>query len=203
MYDLADQGDFYRKPDAKDLPGWTGPATITDMSEADRGIIIVNYRGRKLVCDPQNLRQHLAFLCFFFSMAPLDHPCTQAMQHLYIQIANLPSTTTIHLGYCLKGNVWQLTKDTAKHTSLWNATRLPQILHTEHHHAATRISNHPTKVTSITDTTMGYYSQTLLLWEQGQTHPYPYAIHSTPDLEFNSMKRTCLLYTSPSPRDLG
>ena len=99
-----------------DLPGWTGPATITDMSEADRGIIIVDYRGRKLVCDPQNLRQHLAFLCFFFSMAPLDHPCTQAVQHLYIQIANLPAATTIHLGYFLKGNVWQLTKDTAKHT---------------------------------------------------------------------------------------
>ena len=91
MFDLDDQVDFYRKPDAKDLPGWSGPARITDMSEADRGIIIVDYRGRKLVCDPQNLRQHLAFLCFFFSMAPLDHPCTQAVQHLYIQIANLPS----------------------------------------------------------------------------------------------------------------
>jgi hypothetical protein len=53
MFDLDDQVDFYRKPDQKDLPGWSGPARITDMSEASRGTIIVDYRGRKLVCDPK------------------------------------------------------------------------------------------------------------------------------------------------------
>ena len=96
LFDLNDQVDFYRTPDNKDLPGWNGPARITDITDASRGIILVDYRGRQLTCDPQNLRQHLAFLTFFFSMAPLDHPCTQVAQHLHRQISNLPAATTVH-----------------------------------------------------------------------------------------------------------
>ena len=116
LFDIDDQVDFYRTPDNKDLPGWNGPARITDVTDAGRGIITVDYRGRKLICDPQNLRQHLAFLSFFFSMAPLDHPCTQVAQHLYRQISNLPAATTIHLGYVFRNNVWQLTPATTQHT---------------------------------------------------------------------------------------
>ena len=67
LFDIDDQVDFYRTPDNKDLPGWNGPARITDVTDAGRGIITVDYRGRKLICDPQHLRQHLAFLSFFFS----------------------------------------------------------------------------------------------------------------------------------------
>jgi hypothetical protein len=42
---------------------------------------------------------------------------------------------------------------------------------------------------------MGYHSQTLLIWEQGQTHPYPYAIHSNSDAEFSSMRKTLQDFT--------
>ena len=52
MFDQDDYVDFYRKPDQKDLPGWSGLAKITDMSQANRGIITVDFRGRKIVCDP-------------------------------------------------------------------------------------------------------------------------------------------------------
>ena len=171
-FTLDDDVDFYRKPDQKDLPGWTGPAKVRDMSQADRGIIIVDYRGRKLTCDPQNLRQHQAFLCFL-TIAPLDHPCTQAAQHIHTQLGNLPPMTTIHLGYLYKDNQWHQTPDTTRHPSLWNATKLlAQLLHIEQQHAATRVSNHPSKITSITDTTLGYQDQITLLWEQEQPLPY-------------------------------
>ena len=94
QFDLDDDVDFYRKPDQKDLPGWNGPAKVTDMSQANRGIIKVEFRGRTIVCDPQNLRQHLALLSFL-TIAPLDHPCTQAAQHIYTILANLPPSTCL------------------------------------------------------------------------------------------------------------
>ena len=158
------------------------------MSQANRGIITVDFRGRKMICDPQNLRQHLALLSFL-TIAPLDHPCTQAAQHIYTILANLPPSTTLHLGYLCKDTQWHHTPDTSKYPSLWNASRfLAQLLHIDQQHAATRVSNHPSRITSVSDTTLGYQDQMVLLWEQGQ--PQPYSIQAKADTEFDSMRRT-------------
>eukprot|EP00974_Lingulodinium_polyedra_P061841 5969811-Lingulodinium_polyedra.AAC.1 len=34
---VGDMVDFYRPPAPKDVPGWRGPATVTDTSNISRG----------------------------------------------------------------------------------------------------------------------------------------------------------------------
>jgi hypothetical protein len=112
---------------------------------------------------------------------------------------NLPAATTIHLGYIFRNNAWQQTPATPRYATLWNATRLlAQLLHADQQHAATRISNHPSKITSIIDETLGYARQTLLVWEQHQTHPYPYTIPTESNTEFLSLQKSLPNFTIQS-----
>ena len=36
QYKVGDEVDFYRQPSTKDAPGWSGPATLTDVSQCSR-----------------------------------------------------------------------------------------------------------------------------------------------------------------------
>ena len=48
--------DFHRKEQQKDLPGWRGPARVTDMSRIDEGIVQFDYQGRSMSARPADVR---------------------------------------------------------------------------------------------------------------------------------------------------
>ena len=52
-YELGSEVDFFRPPSQKDLPGWSGPARVVDMSLVDRGTIKVEFRGPRACLLPE------------------------------------------------------------------------------------------------------------------------------------------------------
>ena len=61
---VGEEVDFYRDPHQKDTPGWTGPATVIDVSRAARGTYSVRWNNRILEVRLQDIRRHL----YYFSM---------------------------------------------------------------------------------------------------------------------------------------
>ena len=64
--------DYYSPPTQKDLPGWTGPATVTSMADAHRGTIKIKFENREMIRRPQDLRPHLAFLSMHAAPSPVN-----------------------------------------------------------------------------------------------------------------------------------
>ena len=67
-YQINEVVDYYRPPTNKDIPGWTGPARIVDLTQIHRRTVGINHQGRSITCKPGALRRHLSFLCFESAM---------------------------------------------------------------------------------------------------------------------------------------
>ena len=122
----GDAVDFFRPPTNKDLPGWSGPARITDMSAVNRGTLKIVYKDRELVCSPKDLRPHLAYLCFLVAPHPHNH-VDRAYSEIRQAADSLQPGKMLVLGKLCSKGTWHITPDTAKHSSVWNA--LQHIAH--------------------------------------------------------------------------
>ena len=131
---VGDLVDFHRPPAQKDLPGWTGPATVTDMSQASRGIVKVNNNGRELNCSPKDLRRHMSYMCFLAAPgAWRNHEA--AMQVIRRTVENITAGHLVTLGYHLTGgryqpdpcthvgHRWNQSPATSKHARCWSAIK--------------------------------------------------------------------------------
>ena len=58
---VGEEVDFYKNPVSKDLPGWQGPAKVTDVSNISRGVISVRWNSRAMEVQTQRVRRHLHF----------------------------------------------------------------------------------------------------------------------------------------------
>jgi hypothetical protein len=71
-YKVGDQVEYHRPSGRKDLPGWIGPATVVDVSMAERGNIAVRHQSTILPAVAfRDLRPWEAFL----SLLTVVHPC--------------------------------------------------------------------------------------------------------------------------------
>ena len=61
---VGDQVEYWRKQGSKDVTCWLGPATVTDVSQLDRGVIKVKDKGQEMVCRSGDVRPILEFLIF-------------------------------------------------------------------------------------------------------------------------------------------
>ena len=113
-FNVGDEVEFHRDPTQKDLPGWNGPAVITDMSDAERGTIKVQFNGREILVTPPDLRK--AFTLFTFLSAPhlLNHH-DRAYQSIRRWQDTLPANKIITLGHTLTHGRWTTTEATSKH----------------------------------------------------------------------------------------
>ena len=59
---VGDKVDFFRTPNNKDVSGWQGPATVVDVTTADRGNIWIKHIHRPMVCRLGDERLHIPFL---------------------------------------------------------------------------------------------------------------------------------------------
>ena len=118
----GDTVDFYREPTQKDLPGWSGPATITDKSNVTRGMITVTHNGREIISSPKDLRQRLEYLCFLAAPHVTNH-VGRAFSVIRNAIEHLRPNMLMTLGYVLSRGKWVLAESTRANTTVWNAAK--------------------------------------------------------------------------------
>lgn len=70
---VGDLVEFYRPPPTKDVSGWHGPATVTDLLALDHGIIGIRWQGRSMTCRTQDVRRALLYPVFL-TRAPVSSP---------------------------------------------------------------------------------------------------------------------------------
>ena len=56
----GDLVEFYRPPLTKDVSGWRGPATVTDVTSLSDGIMSIRWQGRVLSCRVQDNRNQFS-----------------------------------------------------------------------------------------------------------------------------------------------
>ena len=175
-YQEGDTVDFFRPPSNKDLPGWSGPATLTDMSQVNRGIIKVTYNGRELVCSPKDMRIHQAYLCFLAAPHYTNH-VDRAYSDIRMMIEQMQPGKITTLGLIcpkrsttkpISGEVgpWLKTAETQRNAKVWNATQhvasqLPDVRQV----VAARYG----KGTAILPSVSEYHTSLLLIWPKD--HP--------------------------------
>ena len=54
-FQVGDLVEFYRPPASKDLPGWQGPARVTDTTDVSRGNVGIKWQGRHMICPGAGL----------------------------------------------------------------------------------------------------------------------------------------------------
>ena len=61
---VEDLVELYRPPPTKDVSGWHGPVTVTDLVAPNHGIIRIRWQGRSMTCRTQDVRQDLLYPVF-------------------------------------------------------------------------------------------------------------------------------------------
>ena len=95
--------DFFRQPHAKDTLGWSGPATVADISRASRGVITLKFNNRYTEVALQNLCRHLHFLVYLAAHRPGD-PGQNIVQYLKTQAEGLAVGSWIAVSHSSGGN---------------------------------------------------------------------------------------------------
>ena len=111
--------DFHRKEQQKDLPGWRGPATVTDLSRQDDGIIQFDFQGRSMSARPADVRRALMHLIFLAASA--RGPRTSPWDVIVLALGCMVSGSWLALGWELRAGGWTMTADTPKHYSVYLA----------------------------------------------------------------------------------
>ena len=62
----GDLVDLYRAPANKDLSGWRGPCRVASTSQADDGIISVQWQGRRLQARIADIRRSTTYATFLY-----------------------------------------------------------------------------------------------------------------------------------------
>ena len=101
---VGEEVDFYREPSQKDASGWSGPAEVTDVSRAERGVITVRWLNRPTEVQLSRVRRHLHFLVYFMShylsyLSDTTNPHHNAWAHIRRTAENITHGDLIHVGH--------------------------------------------------------------------------------------------------------
>ncbi len=115
----GEQIDFYRKEQQKDVPGWRGPATVTDLSRIDEGNIQFDFQGRSMSARVSDVRRALVHLIFLAaaSRGPRSSPWDVVVQ----AIALMMPMSWMTLGWELRAGGWVMTIETLKNYATYLA----------------------------------------------------------------------------------
>ena len=130
-YRVGEVVDYWREPVNKDVSGWRGPATITDLTRLEHGRIgIRTNTDQMLTCRVQDIRRSLVYLtvplCCFFNFPDAiespSHTANQAQMHVQDFADRLTPSTVITLGQVKTAEgQWVVTPHTAQHRSVYDA----------------------------------------------------------------------------------
>ena len=124
-YKVGDKVDFYREPSAKDTSGWFGPAPVTDVSRAERGIISIRWLSKPLEVQLTHVRKHLYFLCFLAHY--MSGGCFTAHENCWssirAMIERLQPRQLVMAGYARNGASWLLTTNPLTKAGFFTAVK--------------------------------------------------------------------------------
>ena len=83
---MGDQVEYFRPPQTKDVSGWHGPATVTDVTALEHGQIAIRWQGRVLMVRTQDVRRALLYVTFL-----AHHPVRAPMEEVRYAAARLQS----------------------------------------------------------------------------------------------------------------
>ena len=69
---VVEEVDFYRSQTSNDASGWFGPAEVTDVSRAIRGVITVKWQSCTMDIQLPNVRRHLHFLALLTAQEDVE-----------------------------------------------------------------------------------------------------------------------------------
>ena len=96
----GDLVEFYRPPLTKDVSGWRGPATITDVTSLSDGIMSIRWQGRVLSCRVQDVRRALVYWTFLTARRAFS-----PMEEIFNFCHHMKSDV-IRLGWICKRDGW-------------------------------------------------------------------------------------------------
>ena len=111
--------DFHRKEQQKDVPGWRGPARVTDLSRIDEGVIQFDFQGRSMSARPADVRRALMHLVFM--AAASRGPRTSPWDVVARMLGCMQMMSWMTLGWELRSGGWSMTAETPKHYDVYLA----------------------------------------------------------------------------------
>lgn len=94
---VGDSVEYYREPTNRDLSGWRGPATITDLTRLEHGRVAIRTNADQVLnCRVQDIRRRLAYLMEL--TAPMTSHAGRAQSYLQDVLETIKPGTTFVLG---------------------------------------------------------------------------------------------------------
>ena len=122
-YRYGDNVEFWRKPVAKGLSGWRGPAKVvhTDIEQA---VVHIKYQGKSYECRNQDVRPALLYPAYNATLAYHVAGSAEPYDCLRVFVNNMEPKQRIHLGFYKEKQDWHLQKAVKTHQQLFH-----EVLH--------------------------------------------------------------------------
>ena len=116
---VGDAVDFFRAPPNKDISGWRGPATVSDLTNIDSGVVGVQRQGRQMFVRIPDMRRALVLFCLLAAQDPV--PFSQVPMRILKEFAEDVQTDSVILSYLALPHGWQLSRQVLGHPQVWHA----------------------------------------------------------------------------------
>ena len=103
---VGDEIDFYRDQANKDTSGWFGPARLSDVSKATRGVVQAQWKGDTLNIQLANLRKTMHFLVYLSAYLGQNLPQNNTFQHLTAMLDKMTTGTDVIIGMVRVGDTF-------------------------------------------------------------------------------------------------
>ena len=192
-FEIGLEVDFWRQPPQKDLPGWSGPGKITDMSEVTRGIIKVEFKNKEYLVSPGDLRRSLTF--FALLIAPhLTNLHDRAIQTIRRWLATTKPGRIYTFGMVrtsestrekTPNHEWMCSRDSTLYPVMHSAlANLAEVTLGLTEVAAYRVGTGMSSIPGVSD----YATTSMMTWHKNE--PSDYTFHDIPMPQSVSLRDT-------------
>ena len=100
---VGEEVGFYKNPVSKDLPGWQGPATVTDISPLERGVVSVRWNSKVMEVQTQRIRRCLHFWALLSALDESQKGACSTRASVWMTVsdyASAPGEGQLSNGWC-------------------------------------------------------------------------------------------------------
>ena len=110
--------EFWRKPMAKGLSGWRGPAKVVH-ADPSTAVVHIKYQGKSYDCRNQDVRPSLLYHAYNATIAYHFPGSDEPYGPLLTLVHNLQPKQHLHLGFHKVDNEWNLQRAVTEHYGLF------------------------------------------------------------------------------------
>ena len=168
---VGEEVDFYRSQTSKDASGWFGPAEVTDISRATRGVITVRWQSRTMDIQLPNVRRHLHFLALLTAQEDLELAFPTVYSNVWTSIwttaDSLSKGSLVQVGFLQRGDRWISVAGNSRFPELFSVVKFFAENHLQLTGVvAARLGHGVRELPPL----KGYTSSMVLLWRPGATY---------------------------------